>query len=93
MSLSVINKFVMRPFRPLLALSNPFMRTTSTAAPDLIKLATNSAHPGERGYFIHLNKASVTPEILDKEHQELLWEKTLEWTKMSQDDTALELEG
>jgi hypothetical protein len=89
MTLSLMQRLVMQPLRPLLRLSNPSMRTAAAAGPDLIELATGKAHPGERGYFIHLDKAATSTESQDMATQDRLWATTVEWARITADKTSL----
>ena len=65
------------------------MRTSAAAGIDVVELATNHASPGERGFFTLLEKDSSSPESQDEEKQQKLWTKTLEWSQISRENTAL----
>jgi hypothetical protein len=80
MSLRILSNIVIQPFRPILRFFDPTMRTVAVAAADIVKLATNEASPDERGYFSLLEKEDSSPDSLNRESQEQLWRKTLEWT-------------
>lgn len=65
------------------------MRTAATAGVDVADLATNKAHPGDRGYFTLLEKDVSAPDSMDEETQQKLWVKTLEWAGITRENTAL----
>lgn len=82
--------FIIRPFRILLRLMDPTMRTSAEAGADVIDLAVNISHPGERGYFTLLQKDDSSPESRSAEKQRQLWAKSTEWVGVTSKDTALE---
>ncbi|KAF2238880.1 NAD(P)-binding protein [Viridothelium virens] len=88
--LNYLSRFVIQPLRPLLKFTDPTMRTASEAAKDVADLASGRAHDGERGYFTLLKKDDSAPESKDKDKQQILWNKTLEWTKIVKGNTALQ---
>lgn len=83
-----MSRFIIQPLRPLLRLMDPTMRTSAEAGADVIDLATNKAHPGERGYFTLLRKDDSSPESQDKEKQRNLWVKSAEWAGITWKDTV-----
>ncbi|KKA18215.1 Short-chain dehydrogenase [Rasamsonia emersonii CBS 393.64] len=92
--LTLLSKFVIKPLQPLLRLvADPTMRTAAEAGVDVIDLATNAAHPGERGYFTLLERDTSSPESLDEETQQRLWTKTLEWARITRENTALAIDA
>lgn len=84
-----MSKFVIQPLRFLLRFMDPTMRTAATAGVDVADLATNKAHPGDRGYFTLLKKDVSAPDSMDEETQQKLWVKTLEWAGITRENTAL----
>lgn len=70
-----LSKFVLRPLRRLLHFMDPTMRTAAAAGADVVDLATNEAYPGERAYFTLLGKDDSSPESMNEEKQQKLWEK------------------
>lgn len=72
-----------QPFKPLLSLVNAAVRVAAEAGPDLIELALQRAHADERGHFNLLKKEDSSPDSQDTEKQDVLWEKTLEWAKIT----------
>lgn len=60
-----LSVFIIRPLRPLLRLMDPTMRTAAEAGTDVIDLATEKADPGQRGYFVLLQKDDSAPESRD----------------------------
>lgn len=81
-----MSKFVIRPLRPLLRIMDPTMRTSAEAGADVIDLAVNKAHPGERGYFTLLKKDESSPDSQDGEKQKDLWAKTAKWAGVTLDN-------
>ena len=67
------------------------MRTSAEAGVDVIKLATNEAHAGERGYFTLLEEDSSSPESQNQEKQQSLWVKSLGWAKIAAKEHAFEM--
>lgn len=67
------------------------MRTSAEAGADVIDLAVNISHPGERGYFNFLRKDDSSPESRREETQRKLWAKSTEWVGVTSKDTALEI--
>ena len=66
------------------------MRTAAEAGADVVDLATNEAYPGERAYFTLLRKDDGSPESMNEEKQQKLWEKSAEWANIKWEDTALQ---
>lgn len=81
--------FIIRPFPILLRLVDPTMRTSAEAGADVIELAVNIAHPGERGYFTLLQKDNSSSESQGEETQRKVWVKSAEWAGVTSKDTAL----
>ena len=81
--------FIIRPFRLLLRLMDPTMRTSAEAGADVIDLAVNNSHPGERGYFTLLKKDNSSTESQGEEAQRKIWGKSAEWAGVTSKDTAL----
>ncbi|KAI0388008.1 hypothetical protein F5Y04DRAFT_267926 [Hypomontagnella monticulosa] len=77
------------PFILLHQLRDPTIRTAAPAGVDVIELALNPAYIGERGYFTFLRKDQSSAESQDEEKQQALWIKSLEWARVTRDDTAL----
>lgn len=84
--LQYLSRFIIQPLRPLMRFMDPTMRTARDAGIDVAKLATNTAFPGERGFFTMLKKDVSSPASLDVKVQEALWEKTLQWTGVNRQD-------
>lgn len=81
--LKIMSKYFIRPMLPLLRFADPTMRTSREAGTDVAKLAVNEASPGARGFFTLLKEDTSSPDSLNEEVQEKIWEKTLEWTGIS----------
>lgn len=80
---------LIQPLRFLLRFMDPTMRVASQAGVDVIDLATNNAHPGDRGYFTLLKKDVSAPDSLNEETQQKLWVKSMEWNGINRKNTAL----
>lgn len=65
------------------------MRVAAEAGIDAAELATNKAYPGERGYFTLLEKDISAPDSMNEETQQKLWVKSLEWARITRENTAL----
>ncbi|CAJ2510338.1 Uu.00g050410.m01.CDS01 [Anthostomella pinea] len=85
-----VQKLVLQPFRPVLRFVDPYIRTAADAGVDVAELALNQALPGERGYLKLLKRESSSKDSLDEVKQEKLWAKTLEWAKITKENTLLE---
>ena len=80
---------VIRPLRFILRFMDPTMRTVAEAGADVVNLATNNAYPKDRGYFTLLNKDVSAPDSMKEETQQKLWGKSIEWARISRENTAL----
>jgi hypothetical protein len=78
-----LQKFVLKPLKPLLRLTNPSIRNAADASPALIDLALQRVHPDEGGHFDLLKKTESSLDSLNVDKQDLLWGKTLEWAGIS----------
>jgi len=87
--LIILSKFVLRPLRPLFSMMDPTARTSATAGIDVARLATNEAHPGERGYFTLLTPDQGSKESRDETTQDALWSKSVQWVGLTSQDTPL----
>ena len=83
-----MSRLVIQPLRFLLQFMDPTMRTAANAGVDVADLATNKAHPAERGYFTLLKKDASAPDSMDEKMQQKLWVQTIEWAKITRKDTA-----
>ncbi|CEN62934.1 hypothetical protein ASPCAL09562 [Aspergillus calidoustus] len=91
--LKIISFLIIRPFLFLLRrFSDPTMRTCTEAAADIVEFATNTARPGERGYYTLSHKDESSPDSLDQAKQDALWSKTIEWAGITGENTALKIE-
>ena len=82
--------FNIRPFRLLLCLLDPILRTSAEAGADVIDLAVSNPHPGERGHFTLLKKDNGSTESQGEEAQRKIWGKRAEWAGVTSKDTALQ---
>ncbi|KAF7888222.1 uncharacterized protein EAF02_002763 [Botrytis sinoallii] len=81
---------VLGPLQPLLKYLVPTLRNTKVAAADLIDISVGKEYRGSSGYYVMLNKDESSPESQDEEKQLRLWKKSMEWIKISQDQTPLQ---
>lgn len=86
-----MSKLVIQPLRFLLRFIDPTMRNAAQAGIDVADLAMNKAHPGERGYFTLLEKDVSAPDSMDEETQQKLWVQSLEWVRITRENTALKV--
>ena len=84
-----MSRLIIQPLRPLLRLMDPMMRTSAEAGVDVVDFATGTVHPRERGYFTLLKQDVSAPDSLDQNTQQRLWQKTLEWARITPQNTAL----
>ncbi|KUJ21389.1 NAD(P)-binding protein [Mollisia scopiformis] len=84
-----LRKFVLRPLLPLLKMTDPTARIAAAAAIDVARLATNEAHPGERGYFTLLKPDQGSEASRDEMTQEALWLKNVLWVGLTSKDLIL----
>lgn len=75
-----MSKYFIGPMRPFLKFVDPTMRTSSEADTDVAKLAMNEAYPGARRFFTLLKQDTSSPDSLNENVQDDIWDKTLEWT-------------
>lgn len=89
-SVKLQQKFIMKPFMSVIhRLVDPTFRSAAEAGIELAELAVDKAHPGERGYFTLLEKDESDPITMDEDVQKRVWQKSLEWAKITKDNTAL----
>ncbi len=87
-SLALIQRFIMQPLLPVMrATLDPTMRTAREAGVDAVQLCARRSHPGKRECFAFLKKGQSSLESLDEGKQRRLWDKTLEWTNITLDDS------
>ncbi|KAL4862870.1 hypothetical protein BDV12DRAFT_206891 [Aspergillus spectabilis] len=94
--LTIMSMFVVRPFLFLLRrFVDPTMRTSAEAAADIVEFATrpntDSLDDRTAGYYTLAKQDVSSPDSLDEAKQEALWAKTIEWARISSEDTALAL--
>ncbi|KAF2744279.1 putative short-chain dehydrogenase [Sporormia fimetaria CBS 119925] len=85
-----MQRFVLKPLLPVLkAVVDPTLRNSSQAGVDVMEVAVNPKFAGKRSYYTLLKEDECAPESRDEEKQEALWKKTLEWAKITPENTAL----
>ncbi|TVY15817.1 WW domain-containing oxidoreductase [Lachnellula arida] len=89
-STKLTQRLILKPFMWVInRLVDPTFRSSADAGVDVAELAVGKARPGERGYFTLLNKDESDPITRDPELQQKVWQKSLEWAKITKDNTAL----
>ncbi|KAJ8129601.1 hypothetical protein O1611_g4031 [Lasiodiplodia mahajangana] len=83
--------FLFKPLQPLLNFLDPTLRRAAPAAVDVVDLALSPTYAGQRGFFTLLKKDQSSPESNDGKKQELIWRNTLEWARITQENTALKI--
>nr|P9WEZ9.1 RecName: Full=Dehydrogenase acuH; AltName: Full=Aculin biosynthesis cluster protein H [Aspergillus aculeatus ATCC 16872] len=87
--LQFISRFVLQPLRPLLHYKDHTIRTAAEAGLDVAELAVGPAFVVARGYFTLRQADTSSAESRDPTKQQQLWEKTLEWLGMTEEQGAL----
>ncbi|KAI4195360.1 MAG: hypothetical protein LQ350_007229 [Teloschistes chrysophthalmus] len=87
--LSFISKWIFPLLNPIIRLSDPTMRSSTEAGVDVTDLATRAAHPQDRGYFTLLKPDISAPQSMDETTQQRVWGKTLQWARITRENTAL----
>jgi hypothetical protein len=77
--------------QPVLKFINPVLRRSATAAKDIIDFAVGPHGEGKTGYFIMKNKAESSRQSQDEDMQVRLWNQSIEWAGIKQEDTVLTL--
>ncbi|KAL9062527.1 MAG: hypothetical protein Q9157_008842 [Trypethelium eluteriae] len=91
-SMARLQKFVLKPLLPLLKLlMGPTLRTAAPAGVDVVELSLNPIYLGKRGFFTLLQEDQSSPDSRDERKQQRLWNKTLEWAKITKENTALQI--
>jgi hypothetical protein len=89
-SVKLTQRFILKPFMSVIhRLADPTFRSSAEAGVDVAELAVGKAHPGERGYFTLLKKDESDLITMDQDLQQRVWKKSLEWAKITKDNTAL----
>ncbi|KAF2657850.1 putative short-chain dehydrogenase [Lophiostoma macrostomum CBS 122681] len=84
--------FVLKPLLPLLKLAmGPKLRRSAPAGVDVIELSVNAKYVDKRAYYTMSQESESSPDSKDEEKQEKLWNKTLEWAKITSEKTTLKL--
>lgn len=80
---------ILNRLQPVLKLVNPTMQRSSGAAQDLINLSLDPEWAGQDGHFEMRSKKDSSPASMDEHMQAAVWRKSLEWSKIAQNDTGL----
>lgn len=74
-----------------MAANDPTLRLSRDAAIDVANFAANTISPNQRGYFTMVKADESSPESRDEATQDRLWTKSLEWARVSKQQTSLAL--
>ncbi|XDG05315.1 hypothetical protein ABKA04_004930 [Annulohypoxylon sp. FPYF3050] len=90
LSVQLTQTFILKPFMPIIRhLADPTFRSSAETASDVVKLAVDEEYQGEQGYFTLLKKDDSDPLTMDEHVQQKLWQKSLQWARITKDNTAL----
>ncbi|CAG8978083.1 hypothetical protein HYALB_00000755 [Hymenoscyphus albidus] len=90
-SVQLMQTFIMKPFMSVINyLVDPTFRSSAAAGLGAAEFAVGKAHTGERGYFNLLKKDESDPLTMEKDVQQRVWRKSLEWAKITRENTALQ---
>lgn len=76
---------------PLLHYLQPRIASVQQAAKPLIDLAVADELAGQEGYFEGQDKVASSPDSLDEIMQKKLWERSVIWCGLKQEDTIISL--
>ena len=65
------------------------LRSVNDGGPDVVEITIGKASDSKPGYYTMLNSDESSPESMDDEKQRKLWAKSLEWGRITQDNTVL----
>ena len=77
--------------QPLLKFVNPTIRRTADAARDIVDLAVGPRGAGQSGYFIMSDKAESSKASQDEVMQLKVWEHSIKWAGIEQENTVVTL--
>jgi hypothetical protein len=87
----VIMQKIFLPLLPVVRLiAGPTFRKVAPAGIDVAEMTLSADFAGKRGFYTLLDKDESSPESQDQEKQEKLWAQTLEWAKITKENTALQ---
>ncbi|KAF4635988.1 hypothetical protein G7Y89_g2117 [Cudoniella acicularis] len=81
--------FVAVRLQPLLKYFIPALRLLKKAGADLAEISVSEKYENERCYYTCLKKDESSTESQDKEKQERVWVKSLEWARIGKGGTVL----
>ncbi|KAI0198359.1 hypothetical protein F4808DRAFT_436109 [Astrocystis sublimbata] len=84
----ILQRFLLQPFKSVLRLADPTMRTSTNAAADLVELATNPALD-QGGFYSLLSKTESAPDSYNEEVQEKIWTQTMNWAGITEQNIGL----
>ncbi|KAJ4294203.1 hypothetical protein N0V90_007893 [Kalmusia sp. IMI 367209] len=77
--------------QPLAKRFNPRINSTSGAARDVVDMALADEFAGKEGHFVLREQQDSSPDSRDENMQGKLWDKSIEWCAIKQEDTVLPL--
>ncbi|RAO73205.1 uncharacterized protein BHQ10_009217 [Talaromyces amestolkiae] len=89
-SLQIMSRVVIKPLSPLLRMMvDPTMRSAKDAGVDVIELAVGKDYLHAEGYYTLRKRDESSVDSKDERKQEVLWAKTLQWTRLGPNDTVV----
>jgi hypothetical protein len=86
----LLQKWLLLPLLPLFKLAmGPTLRTAASAAIDVVALAVDPQYADKRGFYTMLQEDESAPQSRNEAIQENLWKKTLEWARITPENTSL----
>lgn len=89
-----LSRFLFRPLAqfPFIAkFVDKSIRSTQTAAADVVELALGQAHRGAQGFYKFSKEAQSDPISNDKSNQNRIWKESATWAGVGANETALAL--
>ncbi|KAF2271690.1 uncharacterized protein EI97DRAFT_487053 [Westerdykella ornata] len=76
---------------PVVKKLQPKMRRSHEGAVDVANVAVGEAYAGEKGHFEMGRRTESSPESNDEVKQRAVWDKSVEWCGVGQEDTVLQI--
>jgi hypothetical protein len=75
----------------VLRLLKPRLTTVEDAAKPVVDVAVAKEFAGHEGYFEGRKKVNSSPDSMDEKMQRVLWERSVVWCGLKEEDTAIRL--
>ena len=76
---------------PLLSYFSPRLTTVEQAAIAVVDIAVADKFAGQEGYFEGEKEAESSPDSLDANMQQALWQKSVEWCRLNKEDLVIDV--